>query len=155
MLIAQVLTDLFPPGDVAQIYRTSIHPLEPMAFIEMILLPEVAVRLIAEDMSISIGEAMHTLRISVAYGTEMFPESDTAGGASDKLWQNVARKRRMQIEEEEGGQSELTDLQAITANDLGLRRSRRSNKGKIPARPDLSPHRARNTNPHGKKRRRT
>ncbi|KAF9219734.1 hypothetical protein BS17DRAFT_654616, partial [Gyrodon lividus] len=70
VIIHQTLFDLFPPSsfDVSLII-----PLAPAEFIQRILVPEAAVRLIAQDLCADIEDAIITLRESAQYGVAMFP----------------------------------------------------------------------------------
>ncbi|KIJ20595.1 hypothetical protein PAXINDRAFT_66856, partial [Paxillus involutus ATCC 200175] len=71
VIIHQTLFDLFPPSsfDVSL-----ITPLAPAEFIQRILVPEAAVRLIAQDLCADIEDAIVTLRESAQYGVAMFPD---------------------------------------------------------------------------------
>ncbi|KAK1222124.1 hypothetical protein PQX77_015052 [Marasmius sp. AFHP31] len=114
---------MFPPSSVEP---GLVAPLDPKEFIQRILVPEVAVRLIMEDRktrgATGFNEAVQVLRDSAAYGVAMFPddgsggsntggeksrkgrtqESDKSGStALDEMLQEKARKRRKEIEEEE------------------------------------------------------
>ncbi|KIY52985.1 hypothetical protein FISHEDRAFT_34164, partial [Fistulina hepatica ATCC 64428] len=66
-IILQTLYDLFP------VDTFNIKPIPPHDFIQRVLLPEVAVRLITEDMQASAEDALLTLRSSARYGAAMFP----------------------------------------------------------------------------------
>ncbi|KIM53511.1 hypothetical protein SCLCIDRAFT_46614, partial [Scleroderma citrinum Foug A] len=71
VIIHQTLFNLFPPSsfDVSL-----ISPLTPAEFIQRVLVPEAATRLIAQDLNQSIEEATITLRESAQYGVAMFPD---------------------------------------------------------------------------------
>lgn len=114
VIIYQTLFNLFPPSSFDS---TSIAPLTVTEFTQRVLVPEVAVRLIMEDMRLQ-GEtgmktAIRTLRESSTYGVTMFP--DDAGerkagdgkkqeeglDVGDRIVMERARKRRKELEEEE------------------------------------------------------
>ncbi|KAE9399197.1 hypothetical protein BT96DRAFT_820853, partial [Gymnopus androsaceus JB14] len=75
LIIHQSLYELFPPEDMRP---DLVSPLSPKEFIDRVLLPEVAVRLIMEDKSLSgssgARKALQILRDSSSYGVAMFPE---------------------------------------------------------------------------------
>ncbi|TFK25106.1 hypothetical protein FA15DRAFT_372634 [Coprinopsis marcescibilis] len=116
MIIYQTLVDMFPPSS----YEVEkITPLGPEEFMQRILVPEVALRLIMEDRSLK-GEsgkkaALQVLRDSATYGVQMFPsdageeDAETSRGnkhgegiaAGELIVMERAKKRRKEIEEEE------------------------------------------------------
>ena len=120
VIIHQTLYNLFPPSELDP---DLISPLTSNEFIQRILVPEVAVRLIKEDQNLEgdVGttEALQILRESSAYGVAMFPEDsgESAGvgpsrgsraqrredemGAGDLIVMERARKRRKELEEED------------------------------------------------------
>ncbi|KAF5384623.1 hypothetical protein D9757_007517 [Collybiopsis confluens] len=75
ILIHQTLYKLFPPESTSP---ELVSPLSPKQFIERVLLPEVAVRLIMEDKSLNgvsgARKALDILRESTSYGVAMFPD---------------------------------------------------------------------------------
>jgi hypothetical protein len=142
------LYNLFPPSELDP---DLISPLTSNEFIQRILVPEVAVRLIKEDQNLEgdVGtiEALQILRESSAYGVAMFPEDsgESAGvgpsrgsrgqrredemGAGDLIVMERARKRRKELEEEdeheeEGEEEEEQDKRRIET------RGRKTRKGK-------------------------
>ncbi|KAJ7481130.1 RTC4-like domain-containing protein [Mycena galericulata] len=79
LIIHKCLYRLFPPDAVD---ADLVHPLSVLEFIGRILVPEVAMRLIAEDMSLDLKdvddhkEAVRVLRASASYGVAMFPDCE-------------------------------------------------------------------------------
>jgi hypothetical protein len=115
VIIHQTLFDLFPPSsfDVSL-----ITPLAPAEFIQRILVPEAAVRLIAQDLCADIEDAIVTLRESAQYGVAMFPDTsenrrkdddvdDDEMGVADQIVMERARVRRKELEEEEKVEEEM------------------------------------------------
>ncbi|KIK93689.1 hypothetical protein PAXRUDRAFT_828700 [Paxillus rubicundulus Ve08.2h10] len=115
VIIHQTLFDLFPPSsfDVSL-----ITPLAPAEFIQRILVPEAAVRLIAQDLCADIEDAIVTLRESAQYGVAMFPDTsenrrkgadvdDDEMGVADQIVMERARVRRKELEEEEKIEEEM------------------------------------------------
>lgn len=102
LIIHQTIYQLFPPDTIEP---DSITPLTPADFIQRILVPEVAVRLIMEDLHSTYASALKTLRESVEYGVAMFPDTggDNEEGtkAADEVVKERARARRKQLLEEE------------------------------------------------------
>ncbi|KAG2354427.1 restriction of telomere capping protein 4, partial [Suillus spraguei] len=71
LIINQTLYDLFPFSS----FDTSlIVPLSPAEFVQLVLVPEVAVRLIMQDLHLDRDKAIITLRESSQYGVGMFPD---------------------------------------------------------------------------------
>ncbi|KAF9448939.1 hypothetical protein P691DRAFT_637130, partial [Macrolepiota fuliginosa MF-IS2] len=116
MIIHQTLLNMFP---LDSFDPTTITPFTTNEFIQRILVPEVALRLIMEDRRlkgfVSAEEALQVLRDSTAYGVVMFPEDSEEGarkndkfgvGVGDRIVMERARKRRKEIEIEEGGEIE-------------------------------------------------
>ncbi|KAG2742025.1 hypothetical protein P692DRAFT_201650282, partial [Suillus brevipes Sb2] len=69
-IIHQTLYDLFPFSS----FDTSlIAPLSPEEFVQLVLVPEVAMRLIMQDLHLDRNKAVKTLRESSQYGVDMFP----------------------------------------------------------------------------------
>ncbi|KAH7885744.1 RTC4-like domain-containing protein [Phlebopus sp. FC_14] len=110
-IIHQTLFNLFPPSSFD---ASLIAPLSPAEFIQRILVPEAAVRLIAQDLCADIGDAIATLRESAQYGVAMFPDTvsgegkrkevdmdDDEMGVADQIVMERARVRRRELEEEE------------------------------------------------------
>ncbi|KAJ3789794.1 RTC4-like domain-containing protein, partial [Lentinula aff. detonsa] len=75
ILIHQSLCELFPPETT---HPDLVSPLSPKEFINRVLLPEVALRLIMEDKLLSgssgARKSLEILRDSTTYGVAMFPE---------------------------------------------------------------------------------
>ncbi|KIP04952.1 hypothetical protein PHLGIDRAFT_39419, partial [Phlebiopsis gigantea 11061_1 CR5-6] len=71
VIISQTIYDLFPPGDFQP---ASTLPLTPTEFIQRVLVPEAALRLVMDDMRQARKEAITTLRDSAQYGVAMFPD---------------------------------------------------------------------------------
>ena len=104
---------MFPPGSMN---ASLIAPLTGNEFMEKILVPEVALRLIMEDRSLKgeegKQEALTVLRESSSYGVFMFPEDggewggqrrkarDNQLGVGDMIVMQRAMKRRKELEEE-------------------------------------------------------
>ncbi|KAF4610432.1 hypothetical protein D9613_006670 [Agrocybe pediades] len=128
VIIHQTLYDMFPLADMDP---DLIAPLTPTEFVQRILVPEVALRLIMQDKGLSgdegMAEALEILRDSSSYGVAMFPEDggewgDKKGkkksnrrgeeeeeekmGAGDLIVMERARKRRKELEEEEEREEE-------------------------------------------------
>ncbi|KAH6916290.1 RTC4-like domain-containing protein [Coprinopsis sp. MPI-PUGE-AT-0042] len=84
VIIHQTLYNMFPP---TSFNLPSIAPLSPEEFIQRILVPEVALRLIMQDRRLvrkgakGVQEALTVLRESSAYGVAMFPADVTEDGA--------------------------------------------------------------------------
>ncbi|KAM6496813.1 RTC4-like domain containing protein, partial [Amanita muscaria] len=74
-IIHQSLLDLFPPTSCDVGFA---NPLTPEQFVQRVLVPEVALRLIQEDMDLRgpthIAKALQVLRDSSKYGVAMFPD---------------------------------------------------------------------------------
>ena len=111
VIIHQTLCDMFPP---AGFHPDATLPLTPADLISLVLVPEAAVRLIMEDLSLPRDEAIETLRESVEYGVAMFPVDEGEGetgsvkgegklvvGAGEQMFMDRARARRKELEEEE------------------------------------------------------
>ena len=111
VIIHQTLCDMFPP---AGFHPDATLPLTPADFISLVLVPEAAVRLIMEDLSLLREEAIETLRESVEYGVAMFSVDEGEGetgsakgggklvvGAGEQMFMDRARARREELEEEE------------------------------------------------------
>ncbi|KAI0794127.1 RTC4-like domain-containing protein [Fomes fomentarius] len=118
VIIHQTLCDLFPPADF---HPDATLPLTPSDFIALVLVPEAAVRLIIDDLSLPRDKAIETLRESVEYGVAMFPADEGEGdlanesalgsqggrlGATETMFMERARARRKEIEEEERREEE-------------------------------------------------
>lgn len=95
-IIHQTLYDLFPPD---QFFPNSTLPLDPIEFIQHVLIPETAVHLISHDLMQSRSQAIATMRQSVEYGVAMFP--DDGYNAGDSIVWNRAMSRRRVLQEEE------------------------------------------------------
>lgn len=72
-VIIHVLLKLFP---LNAWNKESISPLTPMQATELVLLPETALSLIAEDIDGTLDDALNTLRESGRYGSLVFPCTD-------------------------------------------------------------------------------
>ncbi|KAJ6467946.1 RTC4-like domain-containing protein, partial [Mycena vulgaris] len=76
VIIHQILYDMFPLGTIDP---DLVRPFTPNEFILRILVPEVGMRLIIQDMSLSVDSrldkkrAVAVLRASARYGVAMFP----------------------------------------------------------------------------------
>lgn len=118
VIIHQTLYNMFPP---ASMDPNVIAPLTANEFVQRILVPEVALRLIMEDKGFSdedMKEALTILRESSAYGVAMFPEDGGEWGGSkkqeehgkigvgDRIVMERAKKRRKELEEEEREETE-------------------------------------------------
>lgn len=87
-------------------------PVTHSNFLQRILVPETALRMIMEDLELTgeqgIKEALKVLRDSSAYGAGMFPDNGGEGGheecmtAGDKIVMERARKKQRQIQLQEG-----------------------------------------------------
>ncbi|KAK2465689.1 hypothetical protein APHAL10511_002233 [Amanita phalloides] len=110
-IIHQTLLDLFPPTSCQLDF---IEPLTPKQFVQRVLVPEVAIRLIQEDMGLngasSLSEAIQVLQDSSKFGVAMFPDDSAEKddmddidqlGVADMIAMERARKRRKEMEEEE------------------------------------------------------
>jgi len=110
---------MFPPSSMDS---RSIAPLTGNEFMQKILVPEVALRLIMEDRNLRGEEgrqdALLTLRESSTYGVFMFPEDGGEGtfakkskgdrlGVGDMIVMERAMKRRKELEEEEQKEERL------------------------------------------------
>lgn len=110
VIIQHTLYDLFPPSSINQPF---IKPLTANEYVQRILVPEVAVKLIMGDQNTSYEKAVAVLRESSNYGVAMFPEdggewgekkhrkTDDDMGVADKMIMERARKRRIELEKEE------------------------------------------------------
>lgn len=115
VIIHQTLFDLFPPSAFD---ASLIAPLAPAEFIQHILVPEAAVRLISQDLCVDIKDAIVTLRESAQYGVAMFPDTsenkrkgagvdDDEMGVADRIVMERARARRKELAEEEKVEEEI------------------------------------------------
>ncbi len=137
---------MFPPNSMNP---SSIAPLTGSEFMEKILVPEVALRLIMEDKQLD-GEkgkqdALTTLRESSAYGVFMFPEDggESNGakklnrdklGVGDMIVMERAMKRRKELEEEEKREAEeraMTEQSKARRNKKDARKVTASRGGAI------------------------
>jgi hypothetical protein len=89
-----------------------IAPLSPAEFVQFVLIPEVAVRLIMQDLHLDRDEAIMTLRESSQYGVSMFPDVGSGSAfdddddsnyesVADRIVMERAKARRLELEEEE------------------------------------------------------
>ena len=117
VIIHQTLFDLFPPSTFDS---SLIAPLAPAEFIQRILVPEAAVRLIAQDLCADIDDAIVTLRESAQYGVAMFPDTgenkrrgagadDDEMDVADQIVMERARARRKELAEEEKVEKEMLE----------------------------------------------
>ncbi|KAF8124444.1 nuclear condensing complex subunit [Boletus edulis] len=103
-IIHQTLFDLFPPS---AFNMSLVEPLTLIEFIQLVLVPEVAIRLIAEDLSVNMDEALRTLHDSAKYGVGMFPDmsencaDEDKMSVADQIAMERARARRKELIEEE------------------------------------------------------
>ncbi|KAJ3571044.1 hypothetical protein NP233_g4012 [Leucocoprinus birnbaumii] len=121
IIIQQTLLNMFPPDSFDP---TLIKPFTATDFIQRILVPEVALRLIMEDRGLKglmgAETALSILRESTTYGVTMFPEDSGEGvssrkragrpseiGVGDRIVMERAMKRRKEIEEGRDDDSEL------------------------------------------------
>ena len=135
-IIHETLFDLFPPTSHNLDF---IAPLAFKQFVQRVLVPEVAVRLIQEDMGLhgisGPSQALQVLRNSSKYGVAMFPD-DSADkgdnedsdqlGAADLIIMERARKRRKELEEEairEEAEEEARRIEKQTGARRGKTRS--------------------------------
>ncbi|KAJ7132394.1 RTC4-like domain-containing protein, partial [Mycena epipterygia] len=123
-IIHQVLYDLFP---LHTVNPDLISPLTPKDFFQLILVPEVGMRLVIQDMDLNVDDeldkerAIDVLEQSSRYGVAMFPEdgrglaneSDSENdaneevmGVADLIVMKRALKRRKEILDEEGEEDE-------------------------------------------------
>lgn len=134
VIIHQTLFDLFPPSTFD---ASLIAPLAPAEFIQRILVPEAAVRLIAQDLWVDIEDAILTLRESAQYGVAMFPDTsenkrkgadvdDDEIGVADQIVMERARLRRKELAEEEKVEEEM--LKEERAAQCAKARERRREK---------------------------
>ncbi|KAI8985534.1 RTC4-like domain-containing protein [Trametes punicea] len=108
VIIHQTLCDLFPPTSFDHL---AALPLNPSDFIAHVLVPEAALNLIMEDLSLSLDDSLKTLRDSVEYGVAMFPvdegengkgsEDGMVLGAGEEIIMKRAKARRKELQEEE------------------------------------------------------
>ena len=122
IIIHQTLFNLFPPSSFDVSF---VSPLTPAEFIQRVLVPEAATRLIAQDLNSSVEEALVTLRESVQYGVAMFPDTDSKRavvdeddgemGVADKIVMERARARRKELEVEERLEKEMVEEAARKA----------------------------------------
>lgn len=117
IIIHQTLFDLFPPSTFD---ASLISPLAPAEFIQRILVPEAAVRLIAQDLCVDMEDAIVTLRDSAQYGVAMFPDTgennsrgpggdDDEMDVADQIVMERARVRRKELAEEERVEKEMLE----------------------------------------------
>ena len=142
---------MFPPGSMN---ASLIAPLTGNEFMEKILVPEVALRLIMEDRSLKgeegKQEALTVLRESSSYGVFMFPEDggewggqrrkarDNQLGVGDMIVMQRAMKRRKELEEEREEEEERM-LQSEHEREAWRRTSNRRDKEPAPTQPRPRP----------------
>lgn len=142
MIIHQALFTLFPPSSMD---TRLIKPFTPTEFIELVLVPEVAVRLIMEDNDLDPDDKEHNLRAvnimreSAQYGVSMFPDPDTNGdkrgvhdgvrNAADDIAVERATARRQELAEND-------DMEIEKKSSKRMKRERRSsNQEQLKKRP--------------------
>ncbi|KAJ6497554.1 RTC4-like domain-containing protein [Mycena sanguinolenta] len=140
VIIHQTLYDMFP---LDTIDPELVNPLTPNEFIQRILVPEVGMRLVMEDMDLTLDDqsdkrrAVAVLRESASYGVAMFPEdgpesggvsgkkhngdNEEAMGLAEQIVMERARKRRKELEIEEKEEDELWRLQEEEAEEARKR----------------------------------
>ena len=96
-------------------------PLTPAEFIQRILVPEAALRLVMEDMHQSRKQAIRTLRESAQYGVAMFPDEHSGEGysASEEIVKARAAARRKQLQKEDEDEEEAELWSAFPDEDFG------------------------------------
>ncbi|KIK18140.1 hypothetical protein PISMIDRAFT_14544 [Pisolithus microcarpus 441] len=116
VIIHQTLFSLFPPSSFD---ASLINPLTPSEFIQRVLVPETAARLIAQDLGVDMSYAIMTLHESARYGVAMFPDTggcdgkrvavdeDEEMGVADQIVMERARARRKELEEEERAEEDM------------------------------------------------
>ncbi|EJD32291.1 hypothetical protein AURDEDRAFT_24719, partial [Auricularia subglabra TFB-10046 SS5] len=73
MILFQTLMALYPPHTLQQSHER-FAPLTILTFIQSVLVPEAALGLIMEDLSLPRNTALRTMRASARYGSMMFPD---------------------------------------------------------------------------------
>jgi hypothetical protein len=153
IIIQQTLFNLFP---LDTFDLKLIKPFTANDFIQRILIPEVALRLIMEDRGLrglsGAEEALQVLRESTTYGVTMFPEDSGEGtsgcggkksgkgglfGIGDRIVMERARKRRKEIDE--GGEIEALFENGKgkgSGNEIGVGRVSDRKQGKRRGRED-------------------
>ncbi|KAF8629092.1 hypothetical protein AX15_003583 [Amanita polypyramis BW_CC] len=140
-IIHQTLLDLFPPTSCNLDFTV---PLTPEHFVQRVLVPEVAARLIQEDMDLygdsGLSKALQVLRDSSKYGVAMFPDDSADNGKGDfadpdqlgvvdLIVMERARKRRKELEEEDLREKEKEEREIVTNEKKG-RKKKSTSKGK-------------------------
>ncbi|KAF8998612.1 RTC4-like domain-containing protein [Cyathus striatus] len=125
VVIFQTLVNMFP---AESFYGASISPFSVNEFIQRILLPEVATRLIMEDQSLNgqrgVERAVSILRESSSYGVSMFPEDSGEWNAStresgsgakvgDLIVMERAKRRRKELDKELSNSEGDVDLSSF------------------------------------------
>ena len=120
VIIHQTIYDLFTPQSFPPL---STLPITPTEFIQLILVPEAAVSLIMEDLSLTREQAITTLRESAEYGVAMFPydQDDVGGDVGENIVKERARARRKQLKEE-GAWDEVCSLRYVLAGERNCHR---------------------------------
>ncbi|KAJ4470087.1 RTC4-like domain-containing protein [Lentinula aciculospora] len=131
VLIHQSLYELYPPETT---HPDLVSPLTPKEFINRVLLPEVALRLIMEDKSLSgpsgARKALEILRDSSTYGVAMFPEdtneqregSSTKANAKGKGKGKGKGKERYQSEDIDNDTSAQMSIADVMVKEKARRR---------------------------------
>ena len=94
-IIHATLCDLFPPD---LFVPSETHPLTPLEFIQLILMPEAVVPLIMADLHQPCGQAIITMRRSANYGVAMFPDDKSDAAQTIVERQTKERRRRLSFE---------------------------------------------------------
>lgn len=147
VIIIQTLYNMFPLSDMNP---NLVSPLTANEFVQRILVPEVALRLIMEDKELEgesgKQEALIILRESSAFGVAMFPEdggdwggskkktNDDEMGVGDMIVMERARKRRKELEEEERKEQEEEEMRIASEKEEAKRKTKRP-KPRAKARP--------------------
>ena len=101
VVIHQTLFTIFPPKVMAEAQKR-FAPLAAQMFTNAVLVPEAALLLIMDDKKLERPAALKMMRASSRYGALMFPDDeDNEDGVGDALMRERARKRRIEIEQEE------------------------------------------------------
>ena len=136
VIIHQTLFGIFP---ATSFDPTVIQPLTVNEFILLVLVPEVATRLIMEDKGLEgeegVSKAISIMQASAFYGSSMFPEDAGDGeerkmGVGDRMLMERAKKRRKEIEEEEGDEVEVEEesvYKKTASESRSARAARRAN----------------------------
>ena len=132
VILHQTIYDLFPP---ATFEADSTLPLVSGDFIRQVLIPEAALSLIMEDMSLNRHASLKILRESAEYGVAMFPDE---GGTNvgENIVKQRAKNRRKEI-----GDDDTSALEDDRMSESGMSAAGSSSKakGKRRGRPPKKP----------------